>query len=151
MKKEPRRRKVYAYRGRQRNMFHTRHRFRSVLSVLLTILIILLLVAAGYFAAGPLSRLWHKWRGSEDSAPEPSRMVTEDSSLPEVTSVPQTTTAVPPDVSTETTTAQFTTTAVPTADIGLKSYTYVGYCLGEDALKSTFALDAALMNGSSCA
>lgn len=144
MKKEPRRRKVYAYRGRQRNMFHTRHRFRSVLSVLLTILIILLLVAAGYFAAGPLSRLWHKWRGSEDSAPEPSRMVTEDSSLPEVTSVPQTTTAVPPDVSMETTTAQFTTTAVPTADIGLKSYTYVGYCLGEDALKSTFALDAAL-------
>ena len=70
MKKEPRRRKVYAYRGRQRNMFHTRHRFRSVLSVLLTILIILLLVAAGYFAAGPLSRLWHKWRGSEDSAPD---------------------------------------------------------------------------------
>ena len=53
MKKEPRRRKVYAYRGRQRNMFHTRHRFRSVLSVLLTILIILLLVAAGYLPPVP--------------------------------------------------------------------------------------------------
>ena len=80
MRRDPRGRKVYSRRGRQRNMFHTKHRFRSVLSVLLTMLMIGLLVVAGYLAAEPLSRLLHKWTGGAESTPDSSQTATEPAS-----------------------------------------------------------------------
>ncbi len=144
MRRDPRGRKVYSRRGRQRNMFHTKHRFRSVLSVLLTMLMIGLLVVAGYLAAEPLSRLLHKWTGGTESTPDSSQTVTEPASEPTptetVTTAKLTTTASDP----ETTSSVTTTGAVPAADIGLKSFEYVGRFLKEDALKSPEALDAAL-------
>lgn len=143
MRRDPRGRKVYSRRGRQRNMFHTKHRFRSVLSVLLTMLMIGLLVVAGYLAAEPLSRLLHKWTGGTESTPDSSQTVTEPASetaTEAATTAPLTTTASVP----ETTSSITTTGAVPAADIGLKSFEYVGRFLKEDALKSPEALEAAL-------
>ena len=121
MRRDPRGRKVYSRRGRQRNMFHTKHRFRSVLSVLLTMLMIGLLVVAGYLAAEPLSRLLHKWTGGTESTPDSSQTVTEPASetaTEAATTAPLTTTASVP----ETTSSITTTGAVPAAYIGLKSF-----------------------------
>ena len=118
MRRDPRGRKVYSRRGRQRNMFHTKHRFRSVLSVLLTMLMIGLLVVAGYLAAEPLSRLLHKWMGGTESTPDSSQTVTEPASetaTEAATTAPLTTTASVP----ETTSSVTMTGAVSVVDIGL--------------------------------
>lgn len=145
MRNHPRRRKVYSRRGRQRNMFHTKHRLRSALSVLLTMLIIGLLVVAGYLAAEPLSRLFHKWKDGAGSAPDPSQAATEPASELLTTQLPVAETTAPVQ-----TTAGSETTAVtaaapsPAADIGLRSFAFVGRFLPEDALKSAEALDKAL-------
>lgn len=145
MRNHPRRRKVYSRWGRQRNMFHTKHRLRSALSVLLTMLIIGLLVVAGYLAAEPLSRLFHKWRDGAGSAPDPSQAAAEPTSELLTTQLPVTETTAPIQTTAGSETTTVTATAPsPAADIGLRSFAFVGRFLPEDALKSAEALDKAL-------